>query len=447
MKRVFMMIVSALMCLVTGLSFAGCNFDSTPPYTPPQEELEDNPNAKVQLTVQTLPDTYEKNMMIRWINGYQKKNPDVGINLKQTFGAMNELDKMYYNNTMCDIVWSGGDQHSPFSQKYFVDLAGFEGATEFFDGFYETVIETTHTTEGDKGIWFVPRDYNALVVYYNKTMFKELNIAEPKSNWTWDEFVATCDALSASPGVLNALENDIAWPPFQQTMMANFGSKYFNDDASIAFDSAQTKACYDYQQEFNNKYTIQGTGSNFSAYTKGGEKNVGMYIGVRPALPVLANKAAASGWELGCVAFPNYKRGGENGFVGAGCSGYAINNKSSNEKQQEAWKFLKYCMSEEGYRQANPVGTLVPAIKSMINDPSWRNYSAGNVTVDADAFVKTDATPIFLNYYRMHPTASHQEIINAAGFFWSNVKAGSSQTYSASMSNYKQYLKDRAHIQ
>ena len=84
MKRVFMMIVSALMCLVTGLSFAGCNFDSTPPYTPPQEELEDNPNAKVQLTVQTLPDTYEKNMMIRWINGYQKKNPDVGINLKQT---------------------------------------------------------------------------------------------------------------------------------------------------------------------------------------------------------------------------------------------------------------------------------------------------------------------------------------------------------------------------
>lgn len=445
MKKILTVLLSALMCL-SAFAFAGCNFDATEPYKPPEEEIEDNANAEIELTVQTLPDTYERNIMIRWINGYQKKNPKVAVKLKQTFGAMNELDKMYYNNTMCDIVWSAGDQHSPYSQKYFVDMNKFDGSDEFFGGFYDTVIETTHTTEGDKGIWFVPRDYNALVMYYNKSLFKELGIDEPSMDWTWDDFEATCEALRSSGKVLKAFECDVAWPPYQQTMMANFGSKYFNDDASIAFDSAATKACYEYQQQFNDKYVIQGTGSNFSAYTKGSNKNIGLYVGVRPALPVLANIAAASDWELGCVPFPNYKNGDKNGYVGVGCSGYAINNKTSEQKQLIAWDFLKYCMSEEGYRQANSVGVLVPAIMSMINDSSWRDYSAGNVSVNADAFVKTEATPIFLNYYRKQPTSSHQEIINAAGLFWGNVKPGSSQTYGTSIASYKQYLKDRAHI-
>lgn len=181
-------------------------------------------------------------------------------------------------------------------------MSELEGADAFFGGFYDALIETTHATATDDAVWFVPRDYNALVVYYNQTLFDAAGVALPQQGWTWTDFENTCAQLMASGQVLKAVEYDMAWPPFSLTMMANYGSKYFNDDGTIALRSDETQACFNMLQEFNTKYAQQGTGGGFAQYTEGG-KNIGMFIDVRPSLPEIAAVAAASGWKLGAVSF------------------------------------------------------------------------------------------------------------------------------------------------
>ena len=52
----------------------------------------------------------------------------------------------------------------------------------------------THTVDGVlRGI---PRDFDAIAVYYNKTLFDEAGVEYPKDGWTWDEFIETAKKLT-----------------------------------------------------------------------------------------------------------------------------------------------------------------------------------------------------------------------------------------------------------
>jgi multiple sugar transport system substrate-binding protein len=42
----------------------------------------------------------------------------------------------------------------------------------------------------------MPQNISSLVVYYNKTLFREAGLARPKEGWTWDDFRATAEALT-----------------------------------------------------------------------------------------------------------------------------------------------------------------------------------------------------------------------------------------------------------
>lgn len=52
----------------------------------------------------------------------------------------------------------------------------------------------THTVDGV--LWGIPRDYDAIAVYYNKTLFDAAGVEYPKDGWTWDEFIETAKKLT-----------------------------------------------------------------------------------------------------------------------------------------------------------------------------------------------------------------------------------------------------------
>lgn len=460
MKKFWSIFLALMLCLSVCVGLVGCNFRTDVPSGDNKVDDEKNTNAEVNLSVGILQGTYERYIMLKWKNAFQKLHPEVSIEITAQFGEMAYIKQLDSGNQIPDIMWTAGDQHSPYSKDYFIDLREMDGATEFFSDFYDTLIDSTHYSTNDKGIWFVPRDYNALVVYYNETLFEEAGVDLPQQGWTWDDFIATCEALMSSGKVLKAVEYDMAWPPFIQTMMAHFGSEYFNDDGTIALDSAETQECFNYLREFNDKYAIQGTSAGFSGYTANGGKNIGMFIDVRPSLPELAEKAAASNWKMNVVSFPNFQEKDaqgsvvSQGYVGVGCSGYAITQKCASNttlyagktKQEWAWEFLKYCMSEAGYEEAATQGVLVPALKSLAGKGVWRDYAVNGVKVNADAFIRTDATPIFLNYYNIQNPSFHADIISAAGIFWGNAKGASADAYTPSMNFYLTYMKDKTGI-
>lgn len=446
MKKRIIALISGVLAAAMSFSISACKVDTGKTSESNKESIgpvepESNEDAEIELTVGTLGKQDEQSLMQAWINEYQKLNKNVGIKITKNMGGMPEIINWTSAGTLPDIVWTAGDQHSPYSGSgYFQDLSNesiFEGSQAFFDGFYESIIDSTHYSSEDNGIWFVPRDYNRLVIYINVSAFEAAGVEVPDNDWTWDEFIEICNKLKKA-GAKKAVEWK-SWRPVYTTMLTNFGGKYLNDDGSFALESDEAKACYEFYENFyaakseagdpaEAALAIKGEGAAFKKYAGAITGSIPMVVDVRPQLTTYMQSAYAGDWTLDVRAFPNFtQEGGAAGYVGTGCSGYGITKACTDEtKRAEAWKFLKWCMSEEGYNAVSYLGNIVPAIKSMRNSGEWRDYSYGGMSVDADAFVADNTTDIFLNYYNVLPNSKQDSFIRLTDKFWDNVGTGNS---------------------
>ena len=394
-------IVLALSAALSVTAATGCSVSNRKP-DDGGIDADHNTEASVHLTVGTLMDTNEKNLMQTWINEFQKKNKEVSIEITKTYNSMPELINYQSNKTMPDICWTAGDQHASYSDPenlgYFQNLADeekFPGSAEFFGGFYDQVVETTHYRNGDTGNWFVPRDYNRLAIFFNMTVFQKLNVALPQDGWTWEEFMNTCRALKAA-GCANAVEWR-NWAPVHSTMVKNFGAQYVSESGQFAFDSTAGSNVYQWYNEFIKgskdvqSVAVVGEGALFGSYSSKSEgaPKAAMVVDTYARLGYYTGRARQNGWVCDAVSFPNYKQtDGSDGYVGAGCSGYAITTSCADATEREwAWKFLKWCMSEEGYDAVASLGVVCPALESMRDSGKWTSYESNGYVVNYRALV------------------------------------------------------------
>ena len=232
------------------------------------------------------------------------------------------------------------------------------------------------------------------------------------------------------------------WPPLYTTMLYNFGGRYFDENGQPALDSEQTEDCFNYLKDFLDKYTVTGNGGTFKSYNVDMVgSSVPMIIDVRPQLSEYMTAAYNGGWELEAVAFPNFvQEDGSAGYTAAGCSGYAITTECTDATEREwAWKFLQYCMSQQGYEDVGSLGNIVPALQSLANTGSWTEYTYGGMSVSYEAFMDTNTNDIFLNYYNSIDVGKHDSTKLEVSMFWDRVLTYS---YSDAISTFNTNIND-----
>lgn len=446
MKKIGIFIAMLLFSCVLVFSFAACNFTTSGGDSGSDIiEPDDNENASVFLTVSTMNSTTERNVMQQWINAFQKKNPEVSIEIVKTMGGMEDLISWDTSNELPDITWTTSDTHSPYSSRgYFQDLSDeskFPGSAEFFEGFYDVLMDDTHYSAADEGIWMVPRDYNKVVIYLNKTVFDELGIDIPNNDWTWQDFLNICQRLMEGK-CKKAIDWESTWPTLNTPMVYNYGARILDEEGYFAFDDENAEACWDFFSEFfgEDGYAISGTaGSIFRSYSGNLSSAVPMFISVRSRLPEVMQAAYNGGWEVEAVAFPNFKQpDGSAGYAGVGCSGYAITKACTNETKLEwAWKFLQWCMSEEGYEAVGNLGTITPALTSLRNTGNWTQYEYNGLTVRSSAFVDSTTKDLDLQYYNVVDVKYHANIISLVKTMWTNIGADFTSTVNSFKQNYE----------
>lgn len=431
MKKLFAPVIAILLMFVMALGFAGCTVETTGGGSGgSKEQLEENKNAEVEVTVSTLNDANEQDLMKRWMSKFNKANPTVNFKLGVPLGGMSDVVELRNSNRLSDICWTAGDQHSYYSgQGYFRDLSvesKFAGASDFFGGFYESMIQTTHYDDSDDGIYFVPRDYNRLVVVYNKTAFETQNIDLPTDNWTWEKFLSTVDGF-VDKGWKRPLEFK-NWEPIYTTLLTNYGGKYFNegDTVTSALNSTVAETCYNDMSALRQK-CCDDQGNNFMMGEGGTNKSAAvMIIDTAPMLSEYIDAADRNDWELAIAPFPAFTSAANGkGYTGAGCSGYGITSACTDAKKLEwAWKFLKYCMSEQGYNDVADLGSIVPALTSMADKGDWLT----ELGLDMSAFVADNTEDVFLNYYNPVSYLKHDSIKELSLLIWNKTKNGDSAT-------------------
>ena len=99
---------------------------------------------------------------------------------------------------MPDVFW----MHSNYSQKFMsndilLDLTDRIAQSEVIDlaNYYEDI---TELYQYDGKTYAIPKDYDTIALWYNKTLFDEAGLSYPDETWTWETLAENAQKLTNS---------------------------------------------------------------------------------------------------------------------------------------------------------------------------------------------------------------------------------------------------------
>ena len=421
MKK-FLVCLMALLLSLTVL--AGCNFV-------PEDNKEENPDD-LTIDYDAGPD-YEGNLNI-WIQSvdseikimdafvasFNEAYPKIKVTvtpvqnstylskLKSEAASALILQKF---DTMPDIFWV-----SPFELSSFYEsdmLMNLQPISEEDDAFDpSTIIEGSISNSFLNGnLVMMPRDYNQVVMYYNKDMFDAAGVTYPPDDrqLTKDEFVqmlrdlqaglkksteenqygnAYCDVFT------NPLDAEIRWDSMSWPLVKSYGGKIVDEQGSAT--DAEGNIYLNSQNVYNAMEFVSGLidegllapiGSKADS-TQFLMETAPVYFHVRATLSSLVEQREdyLGIKNMGVAPFPQL---GDEYFVGTGATGYSMYKYCVNPTP--AWLFLRHIVTEEAQNKVSESGNIVPCNRNLFSDPNaaWRQYthSSFKTGINHDAFI------------------------------------------------------------
>jgi len=140
------------------------------------------------------------------IEAFEAEHPDVHIStvpIEDTLGTgpggSNWPDDAYLRLAAAADVIAASATRQAVQQGALLDLTNFFESDPNLkaDAFYPGVLESV---QWDGGTWSLPVEVTYPLIYFDKSLFDDAGVAYPQPGWTWDDFLATAQALTVGSG-------------------------------------------------------------------------------------------------------------------------------------------------------------------------------------------------------------------------------------------------------
>jgi multiple sugar transport system substrate-binding protein len=311
------------------------------------------------------------------IADYEDQNPDVLVQLEAIAG------RDYYTRILTQIaadrapdVMNIGDDAVPS----FVDRGAFLPLNDCLDeiGFDTAVylpgLVDPGTVDGE--VYFLPKDYSTLGVYYNKIIFDEAGVPYPEDGWTWDDMLATAQALTQDTDGdgqtdIWGIQLPANWTTGFEYWVAAAGGSLISEDGTsyVGFmDSAESIRAAQFYADLYGTYAVAPPPADFSAFGGGNSEFDNGQAAMRlfgrwPQGGMLENPNI----DLGVVGTPSDAIAANILFWG----GFGVS--STTENLDAACEFLSYYAGPEAATTwkdwALPAVTSVAELPEVAGDP------------------------------------------------------------------------------
>ncbi len=257
--------------------------------------------------------------------------------------------------TAPDVFWIPGTDVARFAKLGLIlNLNDLAAQSEGFskDDFYPQIMEhLSYSLDGSDTLWGLPRDASAFAVYYNEDLFDEAGLDYPAEGWTWEDFRAAGEEITALGGDIKGFGMSNWWGPYGYFINAA-GSSFFNEDyTGCGLANENTVTGLDFMASLYNDGLAVPYGEDPEPVFLAG--NVGMFMNGRWATPgVVAN--ATFGWN---VAELPVGPGGPSNWLFWGA--YVVN--ANTEHPQEAWELVMKLTSPEIQGKIAGLGANIPS--------------------------------------------------------------------------------------
>lgn len=339
-----------------------------------------------------------KETLDKLVADFQSKNPKIKVDASSggvlADSMLQKITTALSSGQYPDIAYIFGPDIASVARSPKVAHLGkyTQEADLKWDDFYPAARDAVTVNGEARGF---PALVDNLCVAYNKRVFSDAGIPEPKAGWTWDEFVATARSLTnASKGIFGTGwpadgGEDCVWRIYPMIWDAG-GDILAKDAKSVAFDG---------ESGLKALQTINQLGKDKSVYpdTKPGSET--MYqifsnnkMGMVPTGPWQLPVFAENKTDYGVVPLPTYS--GTSVTI-AGPDTWTIFDNGA-ARVAAAVKFLTFLTEgAQDVQWASQAGSL-PLRSSTAASAEWKQHVSG--TVGLDVFSTA------LTYARTRPT-------------------------------------------
>ncbi|WP_448516012.1 ABC transporter substrate-binding protein [Pseudothermotoga sp.] len=324
--------------------------------------------------------------VLKQIELFEKLNPDIKVEVELVpWGQYwTKLQTMIASGDCWDVFWMNiflGDfadrgailELTPLIERDKVDLSP-----------YSPVSLELGKWKGK--IYFIPRDFDTIALFYNKDMFDAAGVKYPDWNWTYADLILAAEKLTkrdkagkvtqygivAGGGPLTSLQGWL----FPLGIAA--GADYFIDEdkADMPLNALPFKFAASLAAELTKKGFAPKYGEIENAFMAGkaamsieGSWMFGYYV------------KEIKGFRWGVAPLPKILRHGN------------VTNSLGNviwsgtKYKEEAWKLVKFLASREAEEILGATGAVIPAHKDATK--KWIEFFPKEFRTDAEIFIKS----------------------------------------------------------
>ncbi len=264
------------------------------------------------------------------------------------------------------------------------------------DGVYPITLEAYKTPEGYFGL---PRDFQTIVLYYNKDMFDAAGVAYPTEDWTWDDLRATAKTLTLDKDGDGATDQWGFWAeaydqePFWGSVIWSHGGDIVDAAAGkTLIGSPEAAAGFEFIRAMWLDDKSMPTQSQLAQYGYDGFLAGISAMGVSGHWSVPDYATQPFAWDV--APMPSGPAGR---VTGVNSAGFVIAKDSKSP--DAAWEFVKYATSDAGQSELAKIGFAVPIRESVARSDAYLGQATKiNHQMFIDALAYARVKPVFKGY-------------------------------------------------
>jgi sn-glycerol 3-phosphate transport system substrate-binding protein len=246
-----------------------------------------------------------------------------------------------------------------------------EGGEKFMADFFPAFVSDL---KSERKVWALPFQRSTPILYINKELFRKVGLDPNKPPTTWEELLAAAQkaTLRNAQGQVTTwgltIPDDIwllmcfIYQNGGRTSSPDFKQAYLGEPAAVQ--------AVQFWVDMANKYKVMPRHRTFPISVQDfAAGNTAMLIHSTGNLRFVRDSAK---FDWGTAFLPRHKRQA----VAIGGAGFYIFKKASKEKQEAAWKFMKYATSPEIQARWNIGSGYIATRQSSFDLPLMKEYTA-----------------------------------------------------------------------
>ncbi len=334
-------------------------------------------SGSVSLTVSGWTSSPAEDALVQQgLNDFMKANP----NIKVTWSPIpsDYQTKMRANvasGNVPDVFYLSPDMSQEYiSAGKLLDLSPYMARDNVAaSAYYPSLMQPFDCSSG--AVYGIPKDWNSLGLFYNKTMFQQAGLGDP-SSWTWQDLQNAAQKLTTGSAHGIALPADAS--RFGAFLYANGGQMLNSNGQSAAFDSSAGQAAAQFYTSFELNHTgvmpgDVGAGWDGEAFGKG---LVGMTFEGGWMIPYMSQ--TFPNVSYGIAPLPKSPTGANDNLVYTNAWGAS----SATKHPDAAWKLIKFLTAQSYQSQVLHDGFALPTLQSMSSDSYFQSNPGVKVLED-----------------------------------------------------------------